>query len=77
MAEWFGGLGAVTKFAVKFGVALPFVFHSLNGCRHLVWDTGREFGNKSVQRTGWAVVGGTVVGSAVLAWGWGKGKGGE
>lgn len=53
--------------AVKFGVSLPFTFHSLNGVRHLVWDTGRELSNKAVQRTGWFVVGATVVGSGVLA----------
>ena len=68
MAEMFGGLGPVTKFAIKFGVALPFTFHSFNGVRHLVWDTGREFGNVAVMRTGWAVVGLTFVSSGVLAY---------
>ena len=49
------------------GIGLPFWFHSWNGVRHLVWDTGREFSNKQVQVTGWTVVGLTVVSSAVLA----------
>ena len=53
---------------MKFGVALPFTFHSFNGIRHLVWDTGREFGNKQVQRTGWFVVGASVVGAGALAY---------
>lgn len=68
LAEWFGGMGAVTKFVVKFGIAMPFCFHSFNGVRHLVWDTGREFGTKQVIRTGWAVVGLTVVCSGALAY---------
>lgn len=55
------------KVAVKFGVAMPFVFHAANGVRHLVWDTGRELKNRQVQVTGWAVVGVTVLGSGVLA----------
>lgn len=52
---------------VKFGVALPFTYHAFNGVRHLVWDLGREMSNKQVMRTGWAVVGLSVVGSGVLA----------
>ena len=55
------------KVGVKFAVALPFTFHAFNGVRHLVWDTGRELGNRQVQVTGWAVVGASVVGSGVLA----------
>ena len=58
----------MTKFVIKFGIALPFCFHSFNGVRHLVWDLGRELGNVQVQRTGWLVVGLTFVGSAALAW---------
>lgn len=67
MAEWFGGFGEVTKGVVKFAVAWPFAFHSWNGVRHLVWDMGRELGNRQVQVTGWFVVGLSVVSSAVLA----------
>ena len=70
LAEMFGGLGSVTKGLLKFTVAMPFSFHCWNGVRHLVWDTGREFATKSVVRTGWAVVGLSVVSSAVLAFGW-------
>ena len=59
---------AAVKVLGKFFIAMPFTFHSLNGLRHLTWDTGRELSNKAVQRTGWLVVGGTVVGSAILAY---------
>ena len=68
LAAAFGSLPVAAKMALKFGVALPFTFHSWNGFRHLIWDTGREFGNKQVQRSGWFVVGLTVVSSGVLAY---------
>lgn len=53
----FSGLSPSAQFALKFGVALPFVFHSFNGIRHLVWDTGRMLTNKQIARSGWIVVG--------------------
>ena len=41
----------------------------------MVWDTGREFGNKQVEVTGWIVVALTVVSSTALAFvGMGDGK---
>ncbi len=36
-------------------------FHALNGVRHLVWDSGRGFDLTVVTRTGWAVVGGSLI----------------
>ncbi|KAF2754653.1 cytochrome b560 subunit of succinate dehydrogenase [Pseudovirgaria hyperparasitica] len=54
------------KIATKFSVAFPFLFHSLNGVRHLVWDTGRGFATKTTARSGWVVVAASVVGSAIL-----------
>jgi succinate dehydrogenase (ubiquinone) cytochrome b560 subunit len=67
MAAAFGSLPAAVKVALKFGVALPFTFHSLNGLRHLAWDTGRQISNRQVQVTGWTVVGATIVSSGILA----------
>ncbi|KAL8711442.1 MAG: hypothetical protein Q9220_004100 [cf. Caloplaca sp. 1 TL-2023] len=70
MAASFGELPMVVKGGLKFLVAVPFTFHSFNGVRHLMWDSGREFANKSVVRSGWVVVGLTVVSSTGLAiWG--------
>ena len=68
LAAAFGAWPVAAKVATKFAVALPFTFHCLNGIRHLTWDTGAEFGNKQVQRSGWVVVGATVVGSGILAY---------
>ena len=48
-------------------MALPFTFHSFNGIRHLVWDVGVGFANKTVMRTGWAVVGLSVASALGLA----------
>ncbi|KAF2851857.1 succinate dehydrogenase cytochrome-like protein b560 subunit [Plenodomus tracheiphilus IPT5] len=58
---------AAWPLAVKMGVkaffAFPFFYHVLNGFRHLLWDVGVGFKNTTVARTGWGVVGATVVGA--------------
>ncbi|KAF2468013.1 cytochrome b560 subunit of succinate dehydrogenase [Lindgomyces ingoldianus] len=55
------------KVGAKLAVSFPFIFHSLNGVRHLVWDVGLGFKNVTVTQTGWAVVGLSVVGSLYLS----------
>ncbi|KAG2194625.1 hypothetical protein INT46_000087 [Mucor plumbeus] len=55
------------KFAAKATVAAPFVFHCLNGVRHLVWDATKLVDIKSVYKTGYAVIGATAVGTLYLA----------
>jgi succinate dehydrogenase (ubiquinone) cytochrome b560 subunit len=57
IAAAFGAWPVAAKILTKFVVAMPFTYHSINGVRHLVWDMGKEFANKSVIRTGWTVVG--------------------
>jgi succinate dehydrogenase (ubiquinone) cytochrome b560 subunit len=44
--------------------AFPFVYHSLNGIRHLIWDAGYQLSLKGVYATGYAVQAGTVAGTA-------------
>lgn len=68
MAEWFGSFSGVSKAIMKFGVSLPFTYHSWNGIRHLVWDSGRQFGNRQVQVTGYIVIGLTFATSGILAY---------
>lgn len=63
----FGSLSPVSQFALKFAVALPFSFHSFNGVRHLIWDTGSMMTNQQVARSGWTVVGASVVAAFMLA----------
>jgi succinate dehydrogenase (ubiquinone) cytochrome b560 subunit len=55
------------KVVTKFAVAWPFTFHSLNGVRHLTWDMGKAFSNKTIIRTGWAVVGFSAASALALA----------
>lgn len=44
------------KASAKLALASPFFFHCLNGLRHLSWDIGLGFKNKTVIQTGWTVV---------------------
>jgi succinate dehydrogenase (ubiquinone) cytochrome b560 subunit len=67
LAAWFGALPVLAKVGIKFGLSLPFTYHAFNGVRHLVWDMGKELSNRQVARTGFAVVGLSLVSSAVLA----------
>ncbi|KAI6717297.1 succinate dehydrogenase cytochrome b subunit [Diplocarpon mali] len=67
LASTFGALPVAAKVGLKALAALPFTFHSWNGIRHLVWDTGRAFNNQTVIRSGWAVVGLTAASTLYLA----------
>lgn len=67
MAAAFGALPLLAKVALKGTVAFPFAYHSLNGIRHLTWDTGRAFSNQAVIKTGWTVVGLSAVSAFILA----------
>lgn len=65
MNSWFGRLLLV-------GWTLAIMFHLLNGIRHLAWDMGWGFEKRQTQVTGWLVVAGTLILSAIviaLAWG--------
>lgn len=67
MAAAFATWPVALKVATKFAIAMPFTFHSINGVRHLVWDTGRMIVNRSIIRTGWAVVGLSTASALALA----------
>jgi len=60
-------LPVAAKLATKTALASPFVFHSLNGIRHLIWDMGYSLNLKGVYTSGYIVLGGTVLGSLYLA----------
>lgn len=62
VAAAFATLPIVAKVLIKTTFAWPLAYHSINGIRHLVWDTGATITNKQVIYTGW-----TVVGLSVLA----------
>lgn len=67
MAAAFATWPVALKVATKLLIALPFTFHGFNGIRHLAWDAGKLLTNKVVIRTGWTVVGLSVVSSLALA----------
>lgn len=67
LAAAFAAWPLAAKVLVKMTLAFPFTFHSLNGVRHLLWDVGAQLQNQQVIRTGWAVVGLSVLSSLYLA----------
>jgi succinate dehydrogenase / fumarate reductase cytochrome b subunit len=54
--------GLVLLFAWTWSVA----YHLCNGLRHLWWDTGRGFELDTVYRTGYAVIAGSLVLTAIV-----------
>lgn len=67
LATHWSSMPYLLKGLVKAGITFPFAFHSWNGIRHLVWDTGRELTLKGVYRTGYAVLGLAAISSLGLA----------
>lgn len=63
----FAALPVAAKFGAKALMSYPFVYHALNGVRHLVWDFGKELTIKGVYRTGYAVLAGTALFGSYLA----------
>ncbi|EDW84193.2 uncharacterized protein Dwil_GK13274 [Drosophila willistoni] len=53
--------------AIKFIIAYPAGFHTANGIRHLLWDTGRFLKIKEVYSTGYAMLAASFVLSGILA----------
>lgn len=49
-------LGAASLGTLKFALAFPFAFHTVNGVRHLFWDLGKFLTIKEVYTTGYAML---------------------
>jgi succinate dehydrogenase / fumarate reductase cytochrome b subunit len=57
--------------AVLFGWTFAFMFHLLNGVRHLFWDAGKGFERTARHASGWfAVLGAIALTLCVAAWIW-------
>jgi succinate dehydrogenase (ubiquinone) cytochrome b560 subunit len=67
IAASFASWPIAAKIATKSLLASPFVFHSVNGLRHLAWDFGKGITNAQVKSTGYAVLGATAAGTLYLA----------
>jgi succinate dehydrogenase / fumarate reductase cytochrome b subunit len=62
-----GHAGAWYGLLLLFGWSWTLSYHLCNGLRHLYWDTGRGFDLPTVYRTGYAVIAGSLLLTAV-AW---------
>jgi len=67
MAAAFAKWPLIAQIGAKMLAAFPFTYHSFNGLRHLMWDTGSQLTNQQVINTGWTVVGLTAVSTVALA----------
>jgi succinate dehydrogenase / fumarate reductase, cytochrome b subunit len=64
-------LGSPIGLAVIFGWTFSFMFHLLNGVRHLFWDAGKGFERTPRHASGWlAVLGAAALTLCVAAWIW-------
>ncbi len=54
LTSWFGLL-------ILVGSLWALWYHALNGIRHLVWDAGYGYELDVMEKSGWAVAGGSVV----------------
>jgi succinate dehydrogenase / fumarate reductase, cytochrome b subunit len=85
LSYWFvslaGGPGSYTAatrllvsplgLALLLGWTFSFLYHLLNGVRHLFWDAGRGFERTQRHLSGWlAVLGAVVLTLCVAAWVW-------
>jgi len=60
--------GFAVIYAAKFAIAFPFMFHSLNGVRHLIWDMGYGFTLRALYKSGYSVVLLSVLSAALIAY---------
>ncbi|XP_058055213.1 succinate dehydrogenase cytochrome b560 subunit, mitochondrial-like [Anopheles bellator] len=60
------GLSAPTLIPLKFMIAYPFAYHTVNGVRHLFWDLGKFLTIKEVYTTGYTMLGVSGVLAGVL-----------
>jgi len=57
--------------ALMLGWTFAFLYHLLNGVRHLFWDAGRGFERTTRHASGWAaVLGAAALTLCVAAWVW-------
>lgn len=59
LTSWLGTL-------VLVGSLWALSYHTLSGIRHLIWDTGRGYDLVWINRSGWAVAGGSLLLTAIL-----------
>lgn len=60
-------MSAATLAFIKFYVALPATFHTINGVRHLMWDNGKFLKLTEVYKTGWTALGLSIAAALILS----------
>lgn len=60
-------LGSILGRLVLLGFSWALFYHLLNGIRHLFWDAGHGYSIPVANKSGWAVIIGSVL-LTVLAW---------
>jgi len=73
LIEWIRQLGlpVFLTAAVKWCIAWPITFHTINGVRFLAFDMAKGTAIKTVYKTGWTVVGLSIVIATILTF-WSK-----
>lgn len=66
LVNFFAGLPTFMDYALKAVVGFPFVYHCINGVRHLIWDSSHMTSLKGVYLTGYITIGLTAVGGLWL-----------
>ncbi|PPQ84154.1 hypothetical protein CVT25_002020 [Psilocybe cyanescens] len=66
VVEVVAGLPEGVKYAGKAILAAPFAFHSLNGIRHLSWDSIKFLSLKGAYVSGYIVLGATAISTVAL-----------
>ena len=60
ISAWYGQL-------FLFAVSFSLIFHTLSGIRHLIWDTGMNLDVSAAEKSGYLVIGLTIL-LTVLVW---------
>jgi len=67
IAAFVAGLPVIAKGGLKFALAWPYVFHAINGVRHLTYDMAIGFQKATILKLGWYIWGASIVGGLGLA----------
>ena len=59
-------LGSPLGLVALFGFAWSLIFHTLNGLRHLYWDSGRGLAPNTARRVSWVIFAATTVLTALV-----------
>ncbi|KAF4983238.1 hypothetical protein FZEAL_1305 [Fusarium zealandicum] len=66
VAAAFGGLPLIVKGGVKFALGFPFVFHSISGTKHLLYDLGKGFAKTTIKKVDFYIWTASVLGALGL-----------